>query len=254
VSSPRATTAQAGRFEAPRARNNGSGARERSLAGLWLGCLGSLAACTTPPPEEDPDNFPPAWRREPAHGWLERGYLHIGERNLVANNLPFNDSQLAIGLEIVGAPPKNLIEFELGLFGAANSAGPGSWIDAVFGEPQAELLAGGGFEDAQQTSAFELSLGVRKEFGLFDNRLRPFLGLGLAGIQQRRFEIFDGNTESFSDADVAYYGQAGLRFLFSPGVSLGFTLRRLDGTDLNLGGLATSADYFQWSILFSFFA
>jgi hypothetical protein len=225
-----------------------------ALGQLLLSSLVGLAACTTPPPEDDPDNFPPSWRRIPAHGWLERGYLHIGERNLQAGNLPFNKSQLAIGLEIVGAPPKNLIEFEFGLFGAANSAGPGSWIDAVFSEPEAELLAGGGFEDAEQTSAFEVSLGVRKEFGLFSNSLRPFVGLGLAGIQQRRFEILDGNTETFSDADLAYYGQAGLRFVFAPGASVGLTLRRLDGTDLNLGGLSTSADYFQWSILLSFFA
>lgn len=233
----------------------------RPVQGRWLWrwpwlCLALLPACRTPAPTpaQDPDEWAPTWRRESPSGWLERGYLHIGERDLTANNLPFDDSQLAIGLEIIGAPPGTPVEFALGLFGSANAGGPGSWIDLVFGKPEAETDASGAFEDGEQSSAFEISLGLHKELSLLGGWLRPHAGLGLAGIQQRRFEIVAGDTESFSDADLGYYAQTGLRLLFARGASIGLALRWLEGTDLDLGGVETSADYFQWAFTLSFFA
>ncbi len=245
-----------------RGAGGASGIRGRFLASrccaslvLASSCLALLPACRVtqtgsfdrPPPRWDPY----AYRRD--NGWEERGFLLIGERGFRDGGLNQADSQLMIGLELSGRPRGAWLDLEFGLLASANSAGPISWWEAVFGG--ADETADGP-ETYGGTSATEFSLGVRKELPKIYDLLVGYAGVGVTALRLRDWDLDGDGFQDDTDGGLGMYGHLGVYADFqtfgSPG-RLGFDMRAVEGVDVDLGSGSRSADYVQWAFTFSFF-
>ena len=189
------------------------------------------------------------------NGWDERGMLLLGRRNFRAGSLPDGDNQFTIGVEFAGAPRGSFLELELAFFGSAQGSFGTDWLERVFGDPNADEIAPGIFQDEFSTSSLEISIGARKEIGLFGGALRPFVGAGLSGLQVRTFELQNGLLSDRTDGVLGFYAHAGLRYVFDGGASVGFDVRNVEAADLDLGlsGQDIDGGYTQWGFLFTLF-
>lgn len=223
------------------------GARGFVVAGL---CAAICSCATTD--DGPPRRFDPyAFRHD--DGWDERGFLMVGERGFNSSSLNQADSQLMIGVELSGRPEGAWLDLEFGLLASANSAGPVSWWEAVFGGSDETADAGDTFSG---TSSTEFSLGVRKQLPKIYDLLVPYAGVGLSALRLRDWRVDSNGFEDATDGGLGMYGHLGVYADFqtfgSPG-RLGFDLRALEGVDVDLGFGNVSASYVQWAFTFSFF-
>ena len=184
------------------------------------------------------------------YGWHQRGSILFGERNFDQSLGLGRGDQAVAGIELIGGPPGAWVDVEVGLSGSARGRNVSQWLDRVFGDPDFEDLTGD--DSGLGNSSLEFSVGVQKRLLLFDGFVRPYIGGGAAAIRRRSFRVEADGVDDDFDSDLGWYTHAGIHFLWGDGIGIGIDFRRLGGTDLELEGLGTSADYDQWSLTFGF--
>lgn len=84
--------------------------------------------------------------------------------------------------------------------------------------------------------------GLHKTFG--SGRLRPVLGAGLSFVTA----AIDVGGADDDDSSLAGYAHAGLGLALGSNLTLGFDARVLFGSDLEIAGVETDADYGQFAL------
>ena len=92
-------------------------------------------------------------------------------------------------------------------------------------------------------SFVEISAGGRATFG--DERWMPYVGLGLALVAVDVEGESGGFSTSDDDASVGFYGHGGVLLRVGERFWLGADARLLTGTEVDLFGIETDADYGQ---------
>lgn len=139
------------------------------------------------------------------------------------------DEQGVLAVEFAHEPPGAPVGFELGcaLAGATDSINN-------FDRTAAEVELYGGF---------------RKTF-FREGALRPYLGAGLSLVSvAEEDETVIGSLDD-DDASAGLYVHGGLELAVGDAFSLGLDARVLTGTDVELFGVSTDADYTQFALFF----
>ncbi len=177
--------------------------------------LGSLASCAAVAPAGAGQVTPPPYEN--------RFSLYLGQRSLDEDDWEPVEDQLAIGFDYSHEGAGSAIGFEVGLF----ASGDDDEVGAVDVEGQ----------------TLELSAGIRKTFAE-GSRFRPYVGAGLAVINA---EVEAGGTDD--DTSLAGYAHGGLGYQISDTFLIGVDLRLLFGSDLEIAGVDTDADYGQLAVV-----
>ena len=151
---------------------------------------------------------------------------YIAQRMLDSNDYAPVEDQLTLGADLSMQTEGSVVGWELGLFHSADSS----------------RAAGVDF-DGQTT---EISGGIYKSLG--DGGVRPYLGAGLCLI---RSEV-EANGSSADDSSVGAYAHFGIAWPLSESFEHGFDARTLFGTDLQINGVETDADYVQLGLVMRF--
>lgn len=151
--------------------------------------------------------------------------LLLGQRSLDEGDYEPVEDQVALGVEVSQEVPGSAFGWELGLIGSFDED-PVSGIGDVEGRT-AELYA-----------------GLRKTIAGTSSAVRPYLGGGLSVIGSS----FEAGGVDDEDASIAAYAHAGVELEISPTLAVGLDLRGLFGSDLELFGLDTDADYTQLAV------
>lgn len=158
----------------------------------------------------------------------------LGLRALDKDDWDPVEHQAALGLEYVHERPSDFVGFELGLSGSS-------------GLKQDEPIAGN-FADVRGRTT-ELSAGVRKTFSRQPGQASPYLGAGVSWIRADLREEFPLSTAEDHDASGGIYVHGGVDFPIGQALSLGFDLRALGGTKIELFGSNGTADYVQLALV-----
>lgn len=179
--------------------------------------LSAVTACAAPyaPQRDDPTSD---WRDN-------RLSFYLGQRNLDEDDYDPVDEQTVFGMEYARELEDSPVGFEAGLVASGDSG----------------HLSGG--VDVEGTTG-EIYGGLRKSFG--KGRLRPFAGVGIAYINSE-VRLFGG--PDVDDSSLAAYAHAGLAFDATQHFYFGLDLRFLFGSDLELAGIDTDADYGQLALV-----
>ncbi len=153
--------------------------------------------------------------------------LYLGMRGLDEEDYEPVENQFTMGLEFVHEPVGSAIGWEIGLLGSRDE-----------GEQS-------GFDVEGRTG--ELYGGIRKSFPT--ENVRPYVGAGLAYIDSE-FEV--SGVGSDDDASIAGYLHGGVQFDLSESFFLGIDVRYLLGSDLEIVGVDTDADYQQYALVLGF--
>jgi hypothetical protein len=149
--------------------------------------------------------------------------LYLGQRSLDKGDWEPVEDQPTIGLEFVHETADFPVGFEVGLMGSSDDDNVGG-VD----------LTG---------STGELYGGVRKTFG--SDVVRPYVGAGLSYIDAKIEASGFGDED---DSSIAGYIHGGVDFDITESFFLGVDLRFLFGSDLNIAGFDTDADYTQLAL------
>jgi len=152
--------------------------------------------------------------------------VYLGGRSLDEDDYDPVDRQGVLGIEFARETPGSGIGWEVGVFASAKE----------------DDVAGIDVEGSTR----EIYAGLRKSFG--DQIIRPVIGVGAALINSK----IDGNGQDDDDSSLAAYAHVGIGADVSPSVTLGLDLRFLFGSDLELGGVDTDADYGQLAFFVGF--
>lgn len=152
--------------------------------------------------------------------------VYLGGRQLDEDDYDPIDRQGVLGIEFARQAHGAGIGWEVGVQAGAKKEDVGS-------------------TDVEGTTR-ELYAGLRKTFG--DSIVRPVIGVGAALINSK----IDGNGQDDDDSSLAAYAHLGIGADVSPDVTLGLDLRILFGSDLDLGGVSTDADYGQLAFFIGF--
>lgn len=150
----------------------------------------------------------------------------VGMRSLDEDDYEPVEDQTAVGLEYAYERPGGALGFELGVTTSSDDD---------------EFM---GFDVEADT--FEIYGGVRKTFGR--DVVRPVIGGGLALIESTvEVDGFDVDDDS-----IAAYVHGGVGFHLAESFVLGLDARLLVGSDLEIAGVDTDADYGQAAIFLGF--
>jgi hypothetical protein len=175
--------------------------------------LAFLGSCMAVAPQAAPGSPPEAAP--------ERQFtIYLGQRSLDSTDWSPVDDQPTLGIEFSQESTGSAIGWEVGLAGSSDESGP---------------LKG---------STGEIYGGVRKSFG--SDTVRPYLGGGLSFINAKA----EVGSASDDDSSLAGYVHGGLQFLVSRTFEIGLDLRVLFGSDLEIAGVNTDADYGQAALTF----
>lgn len=156
--------------------------------------------------------------------------VYVGGRALDEGDYDPVDKQGVLAVEYAHERRDDPIGFEVGVAGSDDED------------------ESGGLKVEGTTS--EIYGGIRKTFG--DGEVHPYLGGGVALIRSEVEVRSGGSHASDDDASGALYVHGGVGFDVTPTFLLGLDLRFLFGSDLELGGVDTDADYGQLAIFASF--
>ena len=240
----------------------------RTLAVLAPAALALLGACAaTPNPEVElaqdyiyvAPNYPPGYlpRPVPASGEQDPRYvqgqpmrierhrvsdreldrrahrdssprlsLSLGQRSLDNDYKPAED-QIAFGIGLSQQTPGSALGWEFGLLGSYDE------------DPAA------GFDI--KSSTLEVYGGVRSTLARDDSPVRPYIGAGGALITA----YYEGLGTDDSDSSPAVYAHAGVEIEVSQVMAVGIDLRGLFGSDIELFGVNSDADYTQLTVFLS---
>jgi hypothetical protein len=153
--------------------------------------------------------------------------IYLGARQLDEDDYEPAEDQAMLGAEFAFERPGSSVGFEIGLMGSVD---------------EGEAL---GFDVEANTS--ELYAGIRKTFG--SGVVRPVLGAGVSYIHSE-FEL--SGVGSDDDASIAGYVHGAVLFDISRSFFLGVDVRFLLGSDLEIAGVDTDADYAQYALVLGF--
>ncbi len=193
---------------------------------LRAACLAAFASCasTSYTAQRPPRNpIPPA-----------RFDIYGGIRSLDHNDWAPVEDQGTIGLAFAYESPDAPAGIEIGLFASGN-------------EENDVRLPGGGTVDVKGETN-EFSLGLRKTFLPDEGAVHPYIGGGISWIRAE-FEG-GGGVAGLKDDDgsAGFYFHAGVGFDLGPTFQVGFDMRFLGATDIDLFGVDGSADYGQIAV------
>lgn len=166
---------------------------------------------------------PPAASASPA---VRENHIsfYLGQRNLDEDDWSPVDEQVTLGVEFSQQKPGDMVGWEVGLMGSNDK----------------DHIAGTDVE----VSTGEVYGGLRKTFGT--GSFRPYIGGGLSFIH------LDADVTGIGDDDdssAAGYVHGGVAFALSESFFLGLDLRVLFGSDLEIAGFDTDADYGQLALV-----
>jgi hypothetical protein len=190
---------------------------------LGIALLASCAS-TTYTAQRPPRNPPPTSRFQ----------IYGGFRSLDHNDWAPVEDQGALGLEFSHEPLDAPFGFEIGAFAS--------------GDEEDDVRLPGGTTLDVQGETEELSFGFRKTFAPDEGVVHPYLGGGLSWV---RAEFEGGNgTPGLTDHDesAAFYFHAGVGFDLGPNFQIGFDMRFLGASDIDMFGHHGSADYGQLAL------
>ena len=196
-----------------------------------LALLGSCAAIETPSAESSSNGASP----HPTY----RLSLLAGRRSLeddgLTDDIGLDNLQEppAAGIEFSTSPADWPVGFETGLQGAIEEDDPQPGV-----EVEGRLL--------------EVYAGLRKDFHV-GKMLVPYLGAGVSVIMTE-VEVDSTTSGSFDDDDTSpgIYAHGGLLFDISRAFHLGFDVRTLQGTDVEVLDLDGDVDYWQFAVVLGF--
>ena len=177
--------------------------------------LAQLASCAAVAPAGPGPAAPPPYEN--------RFALYLGQRSLDEDDWEPVEDQLTLGFDYSHEAAGSAIGFEVGLFASGDD----------------EEVAGADVEGP----TLELSAGIRKTFAE-GSRIRPYLGAGVAVINA---EAEVGGSDD--DTSLAGYAHGGLGYQISDTFVIGVDLRVLFGSDLEIAGVDTDADYGQLALV-----
>jgi opacity protein-like surface antigen len=188
-----------------------------------------LVACSCASPAS-----PSGPQSSPAEPSASRFDVLLGLRALDKDDWDPVEHQGALGLQYVHEKPTDWIGFELGLSGSN-------------GLKQDESI-GGNVADVRGRTT-ELSAGIRKTFSRQPGQASPYVGAGVSWIRAEIREEFPISTTEDHDSSGGVYVHGGVDFPLGPALSLGFDLRALGGTKIELFGASGTADYVQLALV-----
>jgi len=169
-----------------------------------------------------PSSLPPLQQGAPS----SKATLYYGQRELDEDDYEPVEEQEVIGVGFSFAP-----------------AGPGFGVEAAYfmGEDDDDV---GGID--VESSTDELAAGVRYTFG--QDRFRPYVGFGLSWIEIEAKASGGGASVSEDDDSIGLWVAGGFDAWITRHVALGLEYRMLAGTDVELFGVDSDADYGQIAI------
>jgi opacity protein-like surface antigen len=182
-----------------------------------------LASCAAAPAAVRPATAEGA----PSESKPNRIALYLGQRSFDEDDYAPVEDQFTFGLEFAQEYRDSPVGWEIGLMGSADESSVG------------------GFDVEGSTG--EIYGGVRKSFG--SERIRPYVGAGVSFINSD-FEVVGVGSDD--DSSVGAYAHGGVAFEITPSFLLGLDLRGLFGTDIEIAGFQTDADYLQFAIFAGF--
>jgi opacity protein-like surface antigen len=156
--------------------------------------------------------------------------VFAGVRSLDHHDWAPVEDQGTIGVQFAYEPPDAPAGVELGLFASGDE------------EDDARLPGGGTVDVKGETSEF--SIGLRKTFVPDEGTVHPYLGGGLTYI---RAKVELGGLDD-EDGSAGFYFHAGVGFDLGPSFQVGFDMRFVAATDVDLFGTDGSADYGQLAV------
>ena len=184
------------------------------LSLIALASFGTTVSCAATQAAQEPP-------REAARA--NRVSLLVGERSMRSSDWDPVDEHKVVAFEYVTPLSYQPLEFEVGL---ARSKDEHSSTDGT---------------------TTEGSFGLRASFA-GDERLQPYVGAGISRIEAE----IDPPGNDDDDGSFAAYAHGGVLYYLSPEWFLGFDLRFLFGSDIDLFGQDMDADYTQFGVLFGF--
>lgn len=156
---------------------------------------------------------------------------HFGERQLDEDDYEPLENQPTFGVLYSQEHPDWVVGWEAGGFVSGDS-------DEVLGVDITALTA-------------EVCAGVRKSFG--SGTVRPYVGAGVSYITViSDVGDIDDDVGEEHDSSFGLYAHGGVDFQISQLFSLGLDVRGLFGTDVELYGFETDADYVQFAVVAGF--
>ncbi|MFN0009116.1 MAG: outer membrane beta-barrel protein [Planctomycetota bacterium] len=149
--------------------------------------------------------------------------IYLGQRQLDEDEWSPLDEQPMFGLEYSRETQGDTVGFEVGIMGSADE----------------DTVAGSDVE----VSTGEFYGGIRKTFG--EEVFRPYVGAGLSLVN---LEVDTSGLGDDDDASAAFYAHGGLAILASEALLIGLDLRFLIGSDIEIAGVDTDADYVQLAL------
>lgn len=192
---------------------------------LALGLASLLfASCASVVHNSVQESAPSSPAPSPTRSHENRVAIYLGQRGLDKDDYEPVEDQATFGIEFVHEAVGGDVGFEFGLMGSSDeSSAAGFDIEGTTGE---------------------LYGGLRKTFG--ESVVRPYIGGGLSFIASE-FEIVGVNKDD--DASAALYAHGGVSIDVSESFFVGLDLRVLFGSDMEIFGVSTDADYTQLALV-----
>lgn len=99
---------------------------------------------------------------------------------------------------------------------------------------------------------YEFYAGARKTFPLFSDRVFPYVAMGLAWVYSDFDAEFANGLVSDDGSSFGVYIRGGAYWNFAANWHVGLDFRRLIGTEFDILGVETDADYFQAAVFVGF--
>jgi hypothetical protein len=163
-------------------------------------------------------------------------HFFLGQRDLGGEWDPV-DTQVASGVQVDFGQPSWPVHLAFGLQGSADES---RVFDPVVGA-NADLTGSVG-----EVSAGVLWLPSK------GGSVRPYVGGGLAAVGGQVEYDYGGFDIDDDDQSVGFYANGGVYFKLGPRFHIGFDLRVLLGTEVELLATQGDADYTQLSLLLGF--
>ena len=95
---------------------------------------------------------------------------------------------------------------------------------------------------------WELYGGVRKTFSLAEDRLHPYLSVGMSWVNAELDASAGGLSTNIDDDALGFYLRGGVYYTLGGGLNLGIDYRKLLGADFDAEGASADGDYDQFSL------
>jgi hypothetical protein len=190
-----------------------------------LACF-ALGACATVSPQTTQDCPCPNCPHD-AGERVHRLSLFVAQRSLDEQDYQPVERQPTLGIEYANESREDRFGWEVALFASRDED------DSA------------GVEYTGSTR--EASFGIRKSFGT--RKARPYVGGGLAYVDAK---VDPSGAASDSDGSFAGYFHFGFDVPVTPSFLLGLDIRVLHGSELEIAGLDTDADYAQVALKIGF--